>query len=107
MLRTSASNCSRKRSTLVLWDALSCRPASCSCSSRACRIHCVTSVNALHYAYQQSGSTKRGNSAPQAAAFLAMFRARMGSNLKDRQLDTMEKVAVAAGPQGIEEILPT
>jgi hypothetical protein len=70
-------------------------------------IHCVTSVNALHYAYQQSGVDQtRQLLLLQAAAFLAMFRARMESGLKkDRQLDTLEKVAVKPGKEGIAEVL--
>lgn len=70
-------------------------------------IHCVTSVNALHYAYQQSGvPDTRKLMLLQAAAFLAQFRARMESGLKkERQLDTLEKVAVKPGAEGISEIL--
>jgi hypothetical protein len=70
-------------------------------------IHCVTSVNALHYAYQQSGMPEtRKLMLLQAAAFLAQFRARMESGLKkERQLDTLEKVAVKPGAEGINEIL--
>ncbi len=70
-------------------------------------IHCVTSVNALHYSYQQSGVDQtRQFLLLQAAAFLAQFRARMESGLKkDRQLDTLEKVAVKPGAEGIAEVL--
>ena len=70
-------------------------------------IHCVTSVNALHYAYQQSGVDQtRQLTLLQAAAFLAQFRARMGAGLKkERQLDTLEKVSVKPGADGVAEVL--
>jgi hypothetical protein len=91
-----------------LWDALFLRGGELLMQQPGViGIHCVTSVNALHYAYQQSGVDQtRQLMLLQAAAFLAMFRARMESGLKkDRQLDKLEKVAVKPGNEGIAEIL--
>ena len=71
-------------------------------------IHCVTSANALHYGYQASGNDEtRRMLMLQAAAFLALFRKRMGANLhEERQVDTLAKVPVAAGGAGaVEEVL--
>jgi hypothetical protein len=72
-------------------------------------IHCVTSVNALHYGFQTSGNDEtRRMLLLQAAAFLTLFRENMRGRqggLADRQLDTLEALAPqAAGAGAIEEI---
>jgi hypothetical protein len=57
-------------------------------------IHCVTSTNALHYAYQTTGNDEtRRMMLLQAAAFLTLFRKNMASSgkLPDLRLDTLEK----------------
>ena len=56
-------------------------------------VHCVTSVNALHYAYQTSGNDEtRKLLLHQAAAFLPLFRKFMVSRgqLKDLRVDKLE-----------------
>jgi hypothetical protein len=71
-------------------------------------IHCVTSVNALHYGYQASGNDEtRRMLMLQAAAFLALFNKRLGKKEhEDRQIDTLEKVAVnSKGGEAVEEVL--
>ena len=57
-------------------------------------VHCVTSVNALHYGYQTSGNNEtRKILLLQAAAFLALFYRRMAGNLKESlQVDVLEKL---------------
>jgi hypothetical protein len=58
-------------------------------------IHCVTSANALHYAYQTSGDDQtRQLMMLQAAAFLTMFRGFMSTRgkLGDLRLDDLQKV---------------
>ena len=72
-------------------------------------LHCVTSVNALHYAYQTSANDEtRQLMLLQAAAFLPMFRAAMASRGRiheDRRIDQLEPLAPEArGPGAIEEI---
>jgi hypothetical protein len=73
-------------------------------------IHCVTSVNALHFGYQASGNDEtRRLLMLQAAAFLALFRERMGGRDKlheNLHIDTLEKAdAKATGPDAVAEIL--
>src|SRR5437588_12655898 len=71
-------------------------------------IHCVTSANALHYGYQASGNDEtRRMLMLQAAAFLALFNKRLGKKEhEDRQIDTLEKVAVKSkGGEAVEEVL--
>jgi hypothetical protein len=71
-------------------------------------IHCVTSVNALHYGYEASGNDEtRRLLLLQAGAFLALFCKRMGNNLrKELQIDTLAKEPVhGRGHETIEEIL--
>jgi hypothetical protein len=66
-------------------------------------IHCVTSTNALHYAYQTSDNDEtRRLLMLQSAAFLPMFRQAMGGRgkLADVQIDKLEKVEA----KGVEEI---
>jgi hypothetical protein len=54
-------------------------------------LHCVTSTNALNQAYQLSGrDDTRKMAMLQAAAYLAMFRQRMGK-MPELRLDTLEK----------------
>jgi len=71
-------------------------------------IHCVTSANALHYAYQTSASDEtRRLLMLQAAAFLPMFRQFMTGRgkLADVKIDKLEKAEVKADPAGaVEEI---
>jgi hypothetical protein len=71
-------------------------------------IHCVTSVNALHFGYQASGNDEtRRLLLLQAAAFLALFRKRLAGDLQeDLHIDTLEKVSPKAqGPEAVQEIL--
>jgi hypothetical protein len=68
-------------------------------------IHCVTSVNALHQAYQASASDEtRRLMLLQAAAFLPLFRkAMMGrGRLRDGRLDTLEPAE--AGKDGLQGV---
>jgi hypothetical protein len=72
-------------------------------------LHCVTSVNALHYAYQTSESDEtRQLMLLQAAAFLPMFRGAMQSRGRidtNRRLDQLEPLAPQGrGPEAIEEV---
>jgi len=71
-------------------------------------IHCVTSVNALHYGYEASGNDQtRRLLMLQAAAFLALFHKRMANGLhEERQVDALEKIeSKATGPDAVAEIL--
>jgi hypothetical protein len=71
-------------------------------------IHCVTSVNALHFGYQNSGNDEtRRLLVLQAAAFLALFFKRMRASLhEDRQVDALEAMNEKSdGAQAVEEIL--
>jgi len=71
-------------------------------------LHCVTSINALHFAFKTSSSDEtRRMLLLQAAAFLPMFRLTMANRgqLGDQRLDTLERAQVAAqAPQAVEEI---
>jgi hypothetical protein len=71
-------------------------------------IHCVTSTNALHYAYQTSACDEtRRLLMLQSAAFLPMFRQAMGGRgkLADVQIDKLEKAEVKSDPrEAVEEI---
>jgi hypothetical protein len=71
-------------------------------------IHCVTSTNALHYAYQTTSSDEtRRLLMLQAAAFLPMFRQAMQGRgkLADVQIDKLEKAEVKADPrEAVEQI---
>ncbi|MBI1915873.1 MAG: hypothetical protein HYS12_14230 [Planctomycetes bacterium] len=61
-------------------------------------LHCVTTVNALHYAYQATGNDEtRRLMLLQAAAFLPMFRKAMEGRgtLSDLRVDRLEKGEVA------------
>jgi hypothetical protein len=67
-------------------------------------LHCVTSMNALHYGYQASGNDEtRRLLLLQAPAFLTLFRKRMKLR-EELQIDTLQKEDVA-GPSTVEEIL--
>jgi hypothetical protein len=72
-------------------------------------IHCVTSTNALHYAYEASGNDEtRRLLMLQAAAFLSMFRTNMEGRgqLRDLRIDTLEKTDLKSqGVEALEEIL--
>jgi hypothetical protein len=73
-------------------------------------VHCITSINALHFGFQNSGNDEtRRMLMLQGAAFLAMFRRAMlgrGDKLRDDlRIDALEKAPMkASGPQAIEEI---
>ena len=71
-------------------------------------IHCVTSTNALHYAYQTSASDEtRRLLMLQSAAFLPMFRQAMSGRgkLADVKIDKLEKAEVKGDPrEAVEEI---
>jgi hypothetical protein len=71
-------------------------------------IHCVTSTNALHYAYQTTGNDEtRRLLMLQSAAFLPMFRQAMGGRgkLADVKIDKLEKAEVKNDPaEAVEEI---
>jgi hypothetical protein len=72
-------------------------------------LHCVTSVNALHFAYQTSENDEtRQLMLLQAAAFLPMFRRALdgrGRVVNDVFIDRLEPLAPENnGPAGIEEI---
>lgn len=70
-------------------------------------IHCVTSANALRYAYDTSGNDQtRLLLLLQGAAFMAMFRENM-NNLRDLRLDRLEPSSVGTGAAGVEEIFTT
>ncbi len=72
-------------------------------------IHCVTSVNALHYGYEATGNDEtRRLLLLQAPAFLALFRKAMtgrGKLREEMHIDTLEKADVKAGPEAISDIL--
>lgn len=72
-------------------------------------LHCVTTANALHYAFQASGNDEtRRLLMLQCAAFLTMFRQMMfrnGSLGDDLRLDHLQALAVRGdGPAVVEEI---
>jgi hypothetical protein len=72
-------------------------------------IHCVTSVNALHYGYEAIGNDEtRRLLLLQAPAFLALFRKAMagrGRLREDMHIDTLQKADLKVGPEAISEIL--
>ncbi len=71
-------------------------------------LHTVTTVNALHFAYQTSASDEtRRMLLLQAAAFLPMFREamRQRGQVGDTRIDTLEPGRLdRMGPQAVEEI---
>jgi hypothetical protein len=70
-------------------------------------IHCMTSTNALHFAYKTSASDEtRRMLLLQAGAFLSMFRQNMQRNqMASLQIDALQPVATTAtGSQAITEI---
>jgi hypothetical protein len=71
-------------------------------------LHTLTTMNALHFAYQTSGNDEtRRMMMLQAAAFLTMFREFMSGRgkLPDACLDKLEKAdAKAKGAEAVEEI---
>lgn len=72
-------------------------------------LHCVTTINALHFGYQMSASDEtRRFLMLQGAAFLPLFRQAMKARgrINEQRLDTLEPLApTAAGPEAIAEIL--
>jgi hypothetical protein len=74
-------------------------------------IHCITSANALQFAYQTTASDEtRRLLMLQTAAFLSMFRQAMGSRgkLADVRIDKLEKAELTGDPrQCVEEIFTT
>ena len=71
-------------------------------------LHCSTTTNALHYAFQTSGDDEtRRMLMLQAAAFATMFRqaAGLGSAAGDVKIDALEKAELKAdGPAAVEEV---
>ena len=72
-------------------------------------LHCVTTTNALHYAFETSGNDEtRRMLMLQNAAFLPMFRQFMGGRGKvdkDLNIDTLDKADLKLkGKEAIEEI---
>jgi hypothetical protein len=70
-------------------------------------IHCVTSINALHYGFQACANDEtRRLLMLQGAAFLAMFRTTMEGRggLADLRIDTLEKTDLKSLADPIEEI---
>lgn len=71
-------------------------------------LHCMTSINALHYGYQASGDeVTRRFLMLQGASFLALFHEFMKSRdkLADLRLDKLEKVELKTGTdEAIEDI---
>jgi len=93
----------------ALWDGLFLRAGELIMQQpQIAGIHCVTSVNALHFAYQTSGDDQtRRLLLLQAAADLAMFRKRMagGKMNTDLHIDTLVKADLKTkGPEAIVEI---
>ncbi len=74
-------------------------------------IHCITSANALHFAYQTSACDEtRRLLMLQTAAFLAMFRQAMTGRgkLADVRIDRVEKAELTGDPrEAVEEIFAT
>ncbi len=74
-------------------------------------IHCITSANALHFAYQTSACDEtRRLLMLQTAAFLTMFRQFMTGRgkLADVRIDRVEKAELTGSPgQAVEEIFAT
>jgi hypothetical protein len=73
-------------------------------------LHCVTSTNALHYAYTASGNDEtRRMMMLQCAAFLTMFKQAMGGRGKINEalkIDALEKADLkASGADAVEEIM--
>src|SRR5262249_44279396 len=71
-------------------------------------IHCVTSVNALHYGYQTSGNDEtRRMLMLQCAAFLTMFRNTLerGKATNNLRVEALQPIAMkATGAEAMEEI---
>jgi hypothetical protein len=72
-------------------------------------VHCVTSANALYFAYQNSANDEtRRLMLLQAAAFMPMFRQAMGGRGRlrdDIRLDTLERLEpTARGAGAVEEV---
>jgi hypothetical protein len=72
-------------------------------------IHCVTSANALHYAYGHTGNDEtRRMMLLQAASFLPLFRKAIGdrnTKLAELRLDKLEPADLkATGAEAVEEI---
>jgi hypothetical protein len=71
-------------------------------------LHCMTSANALHFAYQQTGDDEtRRLLMLQTAAFLCLFRQAMTGRgkLSDVRIDTLPKAETKAdAPAAVEEI---
>jgi hypothetical protein len=71
-------------------------------------IHCLTSANALHYAYQASGDDDtRKLVTLQGAAFMPLFRQAMTGRgkLSDLRIDTLAKAeTMKAGKEGVEDV---
>ncbi len=75
-------------------------------------LHCVTSANALHYAYGHTANDEtRRMMLLQAAAFLPLFRKALGdrnTKLSELRVDKLEKADLKSkGPEAVEEIFDT
>jgi hypothetical protein len=72
-------------------------------------LHCVTTMNALHFGYQTSSDDEtRRFLMLQAAAFLPLFRQAMQARgrLQETRLDALEPLApTARGPEAVAEVL--
>jgi hypothetical protein len=98
----------KNHSPAVIWDGVFLRAGELLMQQPGIiGIHCVTSVNALHFAYQTSGNDEtRRLLLLQAPAFLALFRKRMADNLRtDLHLDTLAEASLGAkGASAVEEV---
>jgi hypothetical protein len=96
-------------SPACVWDALFLRGGELLMQNPGIvGIHCVTSVNALHFAFTASANDEtRRMLMLQAAAFLVLFRNNMGNSLRtERDLLTLEPLTPQGkGATAVEEIL--
>jgi hypothetical protein len=102
--------CNRGVAPAPLWDALFLRAGELLMQQPGIiGIHCVTSVNALHYGFQASGVDEtRRMLLLQAAAFLALFHKRMsgGKMREELRIDSLAKDDTQSqGADAVAEIL--
>jgi len=94
----------------AIWDGLFLMAGECLMRQPGIvGLHCVTTVNALYYAYQTSGNDEtRRLMMLQAAAFLPMFREAMrarGNVRDDVRIDTLDPIEVrGTGNEAVEDI---
>jgi hypothetical protein len=107
--RQVVESLNRATSPRSVWDAIT--GAVCETVMRQPdfnSLHAVTTVNALHYAYQTVGETEtRLLIMLQAAAFTTMFRDELNSRIKyDDRIDELEPLELdSSGVETIDEIL--